>query len=66
MRESFMLAEAMGVRIPEGANTYNCPANETVESSQTVQLAQFLEESIKKKEKHLECPVCLEAIFHTI
>jgi len=61
MRESFMLAEAMGVSIPEGANPYNRPAKEKGESSsETVQLAQFLEESIKKKEKHLECPVCLE------
>ena len=26
-------------------------------------MVQFLEESIKKKEENLECPVCLEVIF---
>ena len=66
MRESFLLADAMGVSIPERANPYCHPEEERGESSQTVQLAHFLEESIKKKEKNLECPVCLEVTFITI
>ena len=61
MKESYLLAEAMGVRGIEGANPYR-PAAERGESSQTVLMAKFLEESIKKKESNLECPVCLEVI----
>ena len=53
MKESFLLADAMGVSIPEGANPYCHPEEERGEYSQTVQLAHFLEESIKKKEKTL-------------
>ena len=63
MRESFLLAEAMGVEGVEGANPYRQPAEERGGSSQTVQLPKFLEESIKKKESNLECPVCLEVAF---
>ena len=64
MRESFLLAEAMGVEGVEGANPYRqLAAEQRGESSQTVQLAKFLEESIKKKESNLECPVCLEVTF---
>ena len=55
MRESFLLAEAMGVSGIEGANPYRPP-----DSPQTGQLAKFLEESIRKKESNLECPVCFE------
>merc|ERR550517_2442344 len=50
----------MGVEGVEGANPYRQSAEEKPESSQTVQLAKFLEESIRKKESNLECPVCLE------
>ena len=61
MRESFLLAEAMGVEGVEGANPYRQPAAEqSGESSQTMQLAKFLKESIRKKESNLQCPVCLE------
>ena len=63
MRESFLLAEAMGVSGIEGANPYLLEPEEKGETSQTVQLAKFLEESIKKKESNLECPVCLEVAF---
>ena len=63
MRESFLLAEAMGVEGVEEANPYRQLAEEKPESCQTVQLAKFLEESIKKKESNLECPVCLEVTF---
>ena len=62
MRESFLLAVAMGVSIPEEANPY-LPAEQSDGSSQTVQLAKFLEELIKTKESNLECPVCLEVEF---
>ena len=62
MRESFLLAEAMGVSGIEEANPYR-PAEQRGDSSQTVQLARFLEESIRKKESNLECPVCLEVTF---
>ena len=61
MRESWLLVEAMGVEGVEAANPYRQHAAEqSVESSQTLQLAKFLEESIKKKESNLQCPVCLE------
>ena len=58
-REAFLVAEAMGVSGIEGANPYR-PPEERGESSQIVQLAKFLEESIRKKEADLECPVCFE------
>ena len=52
--ESFLLAEAMGMdNLPERPK-----AARTEE-----RFAQFLEESIKTKEKDLECPVCLEVAF---
>ena len=52
--ESYLLAEAMGMdNLPERPN-----AARTEE-----RFAQFLEESIKTKEKDLECPVCLEVGF---
>ena len=56
MREAFQVAEAMGVSGIEGANPDRPP-----DSSQKLQLqTKFLEESIRKKESDLECPVCLE------
>ena len=60
MRESFLLAEAMGVEGVEEANPYRHAAEQSGGSYQTVQL---LEELIKKKESNLECPVCLEVEF---
>ena len=60
MRKSFLLAEAIGVEGVEEANPYRQLAEEKPESCQTVQLAKFLEESIKKKASNLECPVCFE------
>ena len=45
----------------EGANPYRqLAAEQSGGSTQTAQLAKFLEESIKEKESNLECPVCLE------
>ena len=67
MRESFLVAEAMGVSGIEGANPYRPDsepqAEERGESSQMAELIKFLEESIMQKESNLECPVCLEVIF---
>ena len=60
MREAFQVAEAMGVSGIEGANP-DRPPEERDDSSQKLQLqTKFLEESIRKKESDLECPVCLE------
>ena len=58
-REAFLVAEAMGVSGIVDANPYR-PPEERGESSQIVQLAEFLEDSIRKKESDLECPVCFE------
>ena len=63
MRESFLVAEAMGVSGIEEANPYRAEPEERGGSFQAVQLAKVLEELIKKKESNLECPVCLEVAY---
>ena len=63
MRESFLVAEAMGVSGIEEANPYRAEPEQRGGSSQAVQLAKVLEELIKKKESNLECPVCLEVAY---
>ena len=64
MRESFLLAEAMGVSGIEAANPYRPDSQpQTEERGESSQLVKFLEELIRQKESHLECPVCLEVMF---
>ena len=64
MRESFLLAKAMGVRGIEAANPYRPDSQpQTEERGESSQMVKFLEELIMQKESNLECPVCLEVTF---